>query len=82
VYYLNDKMKSLLVLEKDSPKFKIYNSNTGKLNIEIKAHKSPILCAEYIPDLGMIATSSNDLTIHFWDNQNYAFKNNLSVPEI
>ena len=61
-------MKSLLVLEKDSPKFKIYNSNTGKLHTEIKAHKSTILCAEYIPDLGMIATSSNDLTIHFWDN--------------
>lgn len=63
-----------MVLEKDSCKFKIYNANTGKLQTEIKAHKSPILSAEFIPDLGLIATSSNDLTINFWENQNFALK--------
>lgn len=71
-----------MILEKESSKFKVYNSNTGKLISEVKAHKSPILAAEYIPDLNMVATSSNDLTINFWDSQNFALKQVLSVPEI
>jgi hypothetical protein len=45
-------LKSLLVLEKESSKFKVYNSNDGKLITQVKAHKSPILSAEYISDLG------------------------------
>jgi len=36
-------------------------------NWKIKAHKTPILSAEYLSDLGIIVTSSNDLTINFWD---------------
>jgi hypothetical protein len=57
-----------MVLEKDSPKFKIYNANSGKLTAEVKAHKSAILTAEYLDELDLIATSSNDLTINFWDS--------------
>ena len=67
-------MKALMVLEKDSSKFKIYNANSGKLTTEVKAHKSPILSAEYINDMGLIATSSNDLTVNFWENQNFTLK--------
>lgn len=82
VYYFGDKMKALMVLEKDSPKYKVYNANTGRLITEVKAHKSPILSAEYINDLGLIATSSNDLTVNFWESTNFTLKSVLSVPEI
>lgn len=75
-------MKSIIVLEKESPKFKIYNANTGKLQADIKAHKSAILTAEYLDDLDLIATSSNDLTVNFWDTQNFTLKQVLSIPEI
>lgn len=68
VFYFGEKLKSLMVLEKDSPKFKIYNANSGKLTAEVKAHKSAILTAEYLDELDLIATSSNDLTINFWDS--------------
>lgn len=33
VYYFGDKLKSLLVLEKDSSKFKVYNANDGKMSV-------------------------------------------------
>ena len=50
-------MKSLLIIEKDSPKFILFNPFSGKIIAEvntiyskIKAHKTPIISAEYIPD--------------------------------
>lgn len=30
----------------------------------------------------MVATSSNDLTINFWDSNSYSLKQIVSVPEI
>lgn len=49
VYYFN-KLKSLLVLEKDSPRYKVYDVNTCELLCEVNAHKCAVLSAEYIPD--------------------------------
>lgn len=40
----------LLVLEKESPKFKVYNSNTSELIWNVNAHKGYVLSAEFIPD--------------------------------
>lgn len=48
VYF--DKLKYLVVLEKDSTRFKVYNSNTAELYYEVNAHKCAVLDAEYIPD--------------------------------
>jgi WD40 repeat protein len=37
---------------------------------------------EYLSNQNLIATSSNDLTINFWDASSYSLKQILSVPEI
>ncbi len=80
--YFFDRLKMLLVLEKESPKFKVYNSNTSELIWNVNAHKGYVLSAEFIPDQNLIASSSNDLTINFWDSSSFNLKQILSVPEI
>lgn len=48
--YAFDKLKSLIVLEKDSPKFKVYNMNKCDFIFEVNAHKCSVLAAEYLPN--------------------------------
>jgi len=73
VYYFN-KLKSLIVLEKDSSNFKVYDANECELVYYIHAHKCAVLAAEYLNELNYIATSSNDLTINFWDGNSFNLK--------
>jgi hypothetical protein len=40
----------ILALERDSPKFKVYNANNSELIWNVNAHKGAVLSAEYIPD--------------------------------
>ena len=40
----------LMVLERDSPRFKVYNANNGDLVWNVNAHKGSVLSAEFIPD--------------------------------
>jgi hypothetical protein len=49
VYYF-EKMKSLIVLDKDSPKFKVYNVNNADLLCEVNAHKGAILSTEILTE--------------------------------
>ena len=49
LYYF-DKLKTLICLEKDSPKYKVYNANNCGLICEVIAHKCAVLSAEFIPD--------------------------------
>jgi len=69
-------------VEKDSSKFKVYGVNNANLLFEVVAHKGSILAVEHLTDQNLIATSSNDLTINFWDASSFNLKQILSVPEI
>jgi hypothetical protein len=40
----------LLLLERDSPKFKVYNAFNSELIWNVNAHKGSVLSAELIPD--------------------------------
>ena len=62
------------MLEKESPKFKVYNSTNCELECEVSAHKGSVLAAELLPDQNLLATSSNDLTINFWDTSSFNLK--------
>jgi WD40 repeat protein len=64
----------LIVLERDSPRFKVYRANDCDLICEVNAHKCAVLAAEFIQNHHMVATSSNDLTINFWDSNSYSLK--------
>lgn len=69
-------------VEKDSSRFKVYGVNNANLLYEVNAHKGSILAIEHLIDQNLIATSSNDLTINFWDASSLTLKQILSVPEI
>ena len=81
LYYF-EKIKYLFSVEKDSSRFKVYGVNNANLLFEVNAHKGSILAVEHLSDQNLIATSSNDLTINFWDASSFNLKQILSVPEI
>ncbi len=62
------------MLERDSPKIKVYDPWTSEILYEVNAHKGAVLCVDFIPDSNLIVTSSDDLTINFWDANNYNLK--------
>ena len=71
MFYI-EKLKHLLVMERDSKKFKIYNSKTGKQLYE-RPDKSvkggTVISAEYI-EIGtskLVATCQNNNAINMWD---------------
>jgi len=86
MFYI-DKLKHLLVMERDSKKFKVYNSKTGGLlhNVPEKNIKGgAIFAADYI-EMGntkYFATCQNNNTINFWDSNNYIHKERLNTSEI
>ena len=83
--YFFEKPKYLFVLERDSPNFKVYDSNNATLLGDIPAHKGAVLAADCYQDENgndLIVTTSNDLTINFWEGQNFTLKQRVSTPEI
>ena len=80
VYCSKMKEKHLIVLERDSKKYKVYNSRTGKVYPEFPSGKmtgvmGSFIAAEYIDfpgkRHGLLATTSSDNCIRFWETQNY-----------
>jgi len=62
------------MIEKDSSRFKIYDANSGEQTCEVEAHRCPILASEYIKSEKLICTSSDDLTLKFWDCSTFNLK--------
>lgn len=58
----------------------MYNVNNASLLYEVNAHKGTILDLEYLENQNLLATSSNDLTINFWDASSFTLKQIVSVP--
>lgn len=79
VFYFD---KFVITLEKDNNKYKVYNAQNCDFICEVNAHKGALITAEHIPEEKMLATSSNDLTINFWDTSTFNIKQIVSTPEI
>jgi len=80
-----EKMKYVFVLEKDSSYFKVYDANTMTLIKNKLAHKGAILAADYYQDENkndLIVTTSDDLTINFWEATSLTLKQRISTPEM
>jgi hypothetical protein len=86
MFYI-DKLKHMLVMERDSKRFKVYNTRNGHCfakgeskdsgeNSDKSAIKhGAIIAADYI-ELGntkLVATTSNGNRIDFWHASNYTF---------
>jgi WD40 repeat protein len=76
------RLKHLLVMERKSKSFKVYNMRTGKFMKEVKGHRGPVISAAHAPELKYVATSGNDLTINLWDDTTYTLKQRISCPAI
>lgn len=93
VYF--DKLNHLLVMERDSNKFKVYDTKTGKCIIPQSlpgggetlsiVQGGAVIAAEYI-EMGntkLVATTSNNNSIYFWDPaNNYREMGSLNTSEI
>lgn len=85
MYYL-DKLNHLLVMEKDAKTFKVFNSMTGKQLYTVPPTKlgnsGAFIAADYIDKYKLVATTSNNNAIDFWDANNYQLKQQENTPEI
>jgi len=85
LYYFSE-IDQLISLERDSRKFKYYevSKQKGKWKPkESQLHTGTVISAEYIPKYQLLATTANDNSINFWSTEeDYAFKNRISTPEI
>jgi hypothetical protein len=87
MYYL-PKLQHLLVMERDSKRFKVYNSKTGKWMMNVP-EKSPsnggaFIAADYVEcgSTKFVATTTNNNQINFWDSNNYIFRDRINTSEI
>ena len=89
MYYL-EKLNDLLVMERDSKRFKVYNSKTGKwkFNVPEKAsgNGGAFIAADYVEiantNIKFVATTTNNNQINFWDSNNYIFRDRMNTNEI
>jgi WD40 repeat protein len=75
-------LKHLIVCERDSKKFKVYNMKNGKFMKEVAGHTGSVLGAAYIPRQKTVLTSGNDLFINMWDETNYSLKYRFKCKNI
>lgn len=86
MFYI-DKLKHLLVMERDSKRFKVYDTKTGKFKQNVPEKNNAggaVIAADYI-ELGntkYVATTSNNRSINFWDSNNYIFRERLNTTDI
>ena len=86
IFYL-PKLQHLLVMERDAKKFKVYDTKTGKYmqTVPEKAtDNGVIIAADYIEkgNTKLVATTTNNLQICFWDSNNYIWRNRINCAEI
>ena len=91
MYYL-DKLKHLIVMERDSKRFKVYNAKTGKFLWNAPAGKNAgaggaFIAADYIEgghkgNIKYVATTSSNNSINFWDSNNYMFRDRINTSDI
>jgi WD40 repeat protein len=85
IFYLAP-LQHLLVMEKDSKRFKVYNAKNGKLiqSVPEKLGMSggAVISADYIEKYQLVATTSNNNSINLWDAKNYIFRDRICTSEI
>ena len=91
-----DKLKHLLVMERDAKRFKVYNSITGEFLMSVSEKTSKTggaggvggayIAADYVhiegTSIKWVATTQNNNTINFYESANYLWRERLSTSEI
>lgn len=73
--YFLEKLKHLLVMERDSKRFKVYNSKSGRwlYSVPEKSGSSggAVIAADHLDGRNYVATTANNNSITLWDENNY-----------
>ena len=82
-----ERLNHLLVMERDSKRFKVYNSKTGQFiqNVYEKNNAGgAVIAADYIEydNTKYVATTNNNISINFWDANNYLHRERVNTSEI
>lgn len=84
--YFIEKLKHLLVMERDSKRFKVYDCKTGKFkqNVPDKSGASggAVIGADFVESENLVATTANNNSINLWDSNNYIFRERIPTSEI
>jgi WD40 repeat protein len=87
MFYI-EKLRHLLVMERDSKRFKVYNAKTGKLIQHVpeknKGSSGAVIAADYIEfgNIKFVATTSNNNAINFWDVNGYMPRERINTSDI
>jgi len=87
MYYI-EKLKHLLVMERDSKRFKVYNAKTGRCIQNVPEKNAgaggAVIAADYVEmgNIKFVATTSNNNSINFWDSNNYIFRERINTSDI
>lgn len=75
-------------MERDAKRFKVYNAKSGKFMFNVP-EKNPgnggaFIAADYIEhgSTKLVATTTNNLQINFWDSNNYIFRDRINTSEV
>ena len=83
-----DKLKHLLVMERDAKRFKVYDTKTGNWWKTVPDKNSQsggaIIAGDYVEyeNIKLVATTTNGANIRFWDHNSYIAKENFNIPSI
>ena len=83
IFYFH-KIKKVIVMERESKTFKVYDSITGKCDKRVQGRTGIVICAELVTeDLETsLITSADDNTLTIWDDKTFASKAKISTSEI
>jgi WD40 repeat protein len=82
VYFI-EKLKHLLVMERDSKRFKVYDCKTGKFKQTVGDNGGgAVIGADFIESENLVATTANNNSINLWDSNNYIFRERIPTSEI
>ena len=93
IYYMEAKQQ-LIVMERDSKRFKVYNAKTGQLMMSVPSGKTSVTGGSFIAadlvtmeknkqTVTYVVTTSSDNIIKMWDpTTNYQKKDTTNTPQI
>jgi WD40 repeat protein len=76
------RLDRLVLFEQNQRSFKIVNPATLKVETEVFGHRGVLLGAAHVSHRNLLATSSNDLRISFWDGNTFLMRHQIRCHEV
>jgi WD40 repeat protein len=77
-----EQIDSLVVMQRESRKFKLYDPKRCTLKNEVVGHRGTVINCCFVDAFSQIATTSADMTVCLWDSVNLGLRNRMSTKEV